>query len=118
MFIFIPSIKCFEGRCCLGFWIFVSLAKLFNISIIEFKYGAIYIPPFRQAQNAIRRIEPFVKRGKDKLIRYSPIEITIIHFTEHQLVTYQCAFDLTIGEPLNARIKRFFYRTVCNYLGG
>ena len=50
--------------------------------------------------------------GKDKVIRYSLVETTTIHFTEHQLITYQCAIDLTTGNSLNVRVKRFFYKDV------
>jgi len=52
------------------------------------------------------------QRGKDNVLRYSLVETTTIHFTEHQLITYQCAIDLTTGNSLNVRVKRFFYKDV------
>lgn len=52
------------------------------------------------------------QRGKDNVFRYSLVETTTIHFTEHQLLTYQCAIDLTTGNSLNVRVKRFFYKDV------
>jgi hypothetical protein len=36
----------------------------------------------------------------------------LIHFTEHQLITYQCALDLVTGKPLNERSDEFFYTDV------
>lgn len=56
--------------------------------------------------------EFYIRKGKDKRKRYSPVEAIIIHFTEHQLITYQCAIDLTTGNSLNVRVKRFFYKDV------
>src|SRR5262249_31985567 len=42
-----------------------------------------------------------VRRGKDLILRFTPVNVTIINFTEHQLVIYRCALDLTTGVPLN-----------------
>jgi len=53
-----------------------------------------------------------VKKGKDNIFRYMPIEVTIIGFTEHKLVIYQCVLDLTTGKPLNVNIKKFFYKDI------
>ena len=50
-----------------------------------------------------------VKRGKDKRYRYSPVAATLLFFTEHKLVTYQCVLDLFTGNPLNTAVKKFFY---------
>lgn len=50
--------------------------------------------------------------GKDRKFRYSLVETTTILFTEHQLITYQCVIDLTTGNSLNVRVKRFFYKDV------
>lgn len=52
------------------------------------------------------------QRGSDKVLRYSLVETTTIHFTEHQLITYQCAIDLITGNSLNVRVKRYFYKDV------
>lgn len=54
------------------------------------------------------------RRGADGIARFTPIDVTIIHFTEHQLVTYQCALDLMTGKPLNERSEEFFYTDVVN----
>lgn len=52
------------------------------------------------------------RRGKDRRARFTPVHVTIINFTEHQLVTYQCAFDLTTGNPLNECIDEYFYTDI------
>ncbi|MDX1905492.1 MAG: hypothetical protein SF053_00550 [Bacteroidia bacterium] len=56
---------------------------------------------------------PFgVRKGKDNYIRYMPIGATIINFTQHQLVIYQCALDLTTSNPLAESTHEFFYRDI------
>ena len=52
------------------------------------------------------------RKGKDKVIRYTPVGITIIFFTQHQLVGYQCALDLLTGHPLNEGSDEYFYKDV------
>ncbi|MBC8755982.1 hypothetical protein H2O64_14990 [Kordia sp. YSTF-M3] len=54
-------------------------------------------------------IEFNFKKGKDGFIRYIPKVITIINFTQHELVIYQCVFDPTTGQPLNESTKTYFY---------
>ena len=61
---------------------------------------------------AVGGAEFYQAKGKDKIQRYSPVEAIMIHFTEHQLITYQCAIDRSTGNSLNVRVKRFFYKDV------
>jgi hypothetical protein len=52
------------------------------------------------------------RRGADRRARFTPVHVTIINFTEHQLVVYQCAFDLFTGNPLNECVDEYFYTDV------
>lgn len=52
------------------------------------------------------------KRGKDGIARYNPIDITIIHMTENQLITYRACLDITTGNYLNESTDEYFYRDV------
>lgn len=52
------------------------------------------------------------RKGKDGSARFTPLNITIINFTEHQLVAYQCAFDCMTGKPLNETVNEFFYNHI------
>ena len=52
------------------------------------------------------------RRSKDGRARFTPAHVTIINFTEHQIVTYQCAFDMTTGNPLNECVDEYFYTDV------
>jgi len=53
-----------------------------------------------------------IRKGKDNVIRYTPVGVTIIFFTQHQLVGYQCALDLYTGHPLSESSDEYFYRDI------
>ncbi len=50
--------------------------------------------------------------GRDRKLRFTPMHTTVVNFTEHQLVLYQCALDLMTGRPLNECVDEYFYRDV------
>jgi hypothetical protein len=52
------------------------------------------------------------KRGKDNVLRTTPITITILNYTANQLIVYQCVFDRTTGKALNESADEYFYRHV------
>jgi len=68
----------------------------------------VYGPRFWNVGGA----EVGIKKGKDDLVRFMPIGVTVINFTQHQLVAYQCAVDLTTGNPLSESTDEYFYRDV------
>lgn len=53
-----------------------------------------------------------IKKGKDGIVRFMPLGVTVINFTQNQLVAYQCALDLTTGNPLSESTDEYFYRDV------
>ncbi|MEZ4773717.1 MAG: hypothetical protein R3D00_11090 [Bacteroidia bacterium] len=53
-----------------------------------------------------------VRKGKDDFIRFIPIGVTIINFTAHQLVIYQCAFDPTTSNSLAESTHEYFYQDI------
>jgi hypothetical protein len=55
-----------------------------------------------------------IKKGRDNIVRYIPVGATVIQFTEHQLVTYQCALDLTTGNFLSESVDEYFYVDIVN----
>lgn len=57
-------------------------------------------------------VEFGITKGKDGIIRFTPIGVTVINFTQDQLVTYQCALDLTTGNTLSESTDEYFYRDV------
>lgn len=52
------------------------------------------------------------KRGKDNIIRFTPIDISIINFTKNQLLRYSCILDFTTGSTLNESTDEYFYKDV------
>lgn len=56
--------------------------------------------------------EVYFKTGKDGVVRYTPIGVTVINFTQHQIVSYGCALDTLTGNPVNEQTDEYFYRDV------
>lgn len=52
------------------------------------------------------------KKGNDGIIRYTPINATIINFGQNQLFGYSCCLDLTTGKTLNETTEEFFYKDI------
>jgi len=52
------------------------------------------------------------KVGNDKVARYTPVNLIVLHFAPDQLLTYECTLDLFTGNPLNASTDEYFYKDV------
>ncbi len=52
------------------------------------------------------------RKGKDNILRFTPVNSTIINFTQSQLLVYRCALDLITGNPVNEATDEYFYRDV------
>jgi hypothetical protein len=52
------------------------------------------------------------RTGKDKVFRHTPLDVTIVNFTQDQLLVFQCALDLTTGNALSEKTDEYFYRDV------
>lgn len=52
------------------------------------------------------------RKGKDNVLRFTPVNSTIINFTQNQLLVYRCALDLITGNPVNEATDEYFYRDV------
>lgn len=57
-------------------------------------------------------VEILWKKGKDNIIRHTPITVTVITLTENQLVAYQSDLDLTTGNFLNESTDEYFYKDI------
>jgi len=68
----------------------------------------VYGPRFWKIGGA----EVGIKKGKDGVVRFIPLGVTVINFTPIQLVAYQCALDLTTSNPLSESTDEYFYRDV------
>jgi len=52
------------------------------------------------------------KKGKDNVLRFTPIGVSIINFTQNQLLGYTCVFDFTTGNAMNESTDEYFYKDV------
>jgi len=52
------------------------------------------------------------KKGDDNILRFTPMVVTIVNFTQHQLIAYNCVFDLLTGATLNESTDEYFYKDV------
>ncbi len=56
-----------------------------------------------------------IKKGKDNLLRFFPLGVTIYNFTDHSLVAYQCMFDPTTNNALNEGTFEYFYNDIVSF---
>ena len=54
----------------------------------------------------------FWKKGGDGVLRFTPVGVSVISFTQNQLVGYTCTLDRTTGNTLNENTDEYFYRDV------
>ena len=52
------------------------------------------------------------KKGNDGILRFTPMNSTVINFTPNQLLSFQCVLDLITGNTLNQSTDEFFYKDV------
>lgn len=57
-------------------------------------------------------VERYFKKGEDDYVRYIPLVVTILNFTEHELVIYKCVFDPTTEIALNESTWTYFYKEI------
>lgn len=85
-------------------------AKSLRLDASQFEQdpALIYAPRFERVAGAKIRY----RKGKDKHWRYTPIEVTVIFFSEIKLCVYQCVWDVHTGNTLNEATKYFFYQDI------
>jgi len=54
----------------------------------------------------------YVKKGKDGVLRFSPVEAMVLNQTQNQLSIYQCVFDLTTGQLSHIDTDEYFYKDI------
>lgn len=52
------------------------------------------------------------RKGEDNILRFNPINLTVLHLAQHQLIAYQCCVDLVTGNLLNESTEEFFYKDI------
>ena len=51
-------------------------------------------------------------KGRDEKVRGSLVSVTMISFTEQQISTYNCNYDIALGVILKESVREVFYRDV------
>ncbi len=52
------------------------------------------------------------RKGKDNILRFTPVDVIVLNFGRDQLIAYQSALDLKTGNALNESTDEYFYRDV------
>ncbi len=68
----------------------------------------VFGPRFRNAGGA----KFGFRKGNDAKARYTPVDISVLNFTEHQLVAYQCSLDFMTGDPRKECVDEYFYNDI------
>lgn len=53
-----------------------------------------------------------LRNGKDGVVRYNPVDVSILNFGQHQLVGYQASYDRFTGNALQESTDEYFYKDV------
>ncbi|MDN5214717.1 hypothetical protein QQ020_21745 [Fulvivirgaceae bacterium BMA12] len=56
-----------------------------------------------------------IKKGKDKIIRFIPIGVTIYNFSPHAILAYQCSLDPVYENAMNECTHEFFYNDIVSF---
>lgn len=57
-------------------------------------------------------VDIIYKKGTDGEVRYSLVDVAVLHFTKDRLCVYRCALDLVGGRTLNTAAKEYFYKDI------
>ena len=68
----------------------------------------VYGPRFRNTGGA----KFGFRKGQDMKARFTPIDVSVLNFTEHQLVAYQCSLDFITGDPRSECVDEYFYNDI------
>jgi hypothetical protein len=86
-----------------------SLDKL-GIDVSELKGEGVIITGPRLSNLGVAKFG--FRKGKDNVLRFTPVNSTLINFTQDQLLVYRCALNLLTGLPVNEATDEYFYRDV------
>lgn len=53
-----------------------------------------------------------MKKGKDSVVRHTPLTLLVLNYTQNQILTYSCVLDLDGGKFLSAQTEEFFYKDI------
>jgi hypothetical protein len=72
----------------------------------------VIIAPVYWYTKGIRDSDLEMRKGKDKLLRFSIYQVTIFHLDEFLLASYRCYYNFLRGTPLNESTNEYHYKDV------
>lgn len=60
----------------------------------------------------VRKAGTYWRPGKDKVVRHSHERVTVLYFTEHQLISFGCVVNHLEGRTHSEMVSEYFYRFV------
>ncbi len=88
-----------------------SLAKL-GLVKEELTKEEIILIGFTDDMQLIPEGDRWLRKGKDDVIRFTPLSLTILQFTERHLGVYRAVLNFIRDVTLNERTDEFFYKDV------
>jgi hypothetical protein len=88
-----------------------SLEKL-GLVADELTKEAIILLGLVEDLHLIPEEDRWIRKGKDKVIRYTPLSLTVLQFTERHLGVYRCVLNYVRAVQLDERTDEFFYQDV------
>lgn len=88
-----------------------SLGKL-GLVREELTKGEITLIGFTEDLRLIPEEDRWVRKGKDKVVRFTPLSLTILQFTERHVGVYRCVINFIRDVQLDERTDEFFYQDV------
>jgi len=88
-----------------------SLGKL-GLVKEELTKEEIILIGFTDDMQLIPEGDRWLRKGKDKIIRFTPLSLTILQFTERHLGVYRAVLNFIRDVQLNERTDEFFYKDV------
>lgn len=65
-------------------------------------------PRFWDISNA----EVAFKKGKDGVLRFTPVGVSVLNLTENQVIAYECALDCITGSALSEGTDEYYFRDI------
>ncbi|UYQ93620.1 hypothetical protein MKQ68_00710 [Chitinophaga horti] len=72
----------------------------------------VIVSPIYWKWRGITQKELMVRRGKDRALRFSVYQVTILHLQEHQLCAYACTYQFVRHHTLNEMTFEYHYKDI------
>ena len=91
-----------------------NIAKL-SLSKVGLQRDSLIRDPLVVTGPALMKVKDVAKHsrsGRDDLLRFTPVAVTVVHLTKDQLIAYTCLLDLLTGTSHAESTEEFFYKDI------